>query len=363
MKQIKKIAVIGGGNIGTQFACTCAAKGYEVNIHTTTPDLYDGMLTVIGDTDALTYSARVSLVTDDIVQAINGCDVIFVTHPASRFEAISQMLAPYIKAGVILGVLPGIGGAEYSFRKCIDKGVTLFGLQRVPAVARLLERGHKVRVSGIRERLYLASIPVSEAEELAAFISGLFDMPCEVLPNYLSVTLTPSNPILHTTRLYTMFKDYKEGVRYDRNILFYEEWTDEASRMLLACDSELQDMCQMLTELDLSNVRSLRLHYESETPEQLTKKIHSIKSFAGLGSPMKRVTGGWIPDFTSRYFSTDFPYGLAIIEELAEIMGYDAKHIKIVMDWYRAVSGNTKEFDIHSYGIDTVDDIYKLYCR
>ncbi len=28
------IAVIGGGNIDTQFACKCASKGYKVNIHT-----------------------------------------------------------------------------------------------------------------------------------------------------------------------------------------------------------------------------------------------------------------------------------------------------------------------------------------
>ena len=27
-----QIAVIGGGNIGTQFACVCAAKGYTVNV-------------------------------------------------------------------------------------------------------------------------------------------------------------------------------------------------------------------------------------------------------------------------------------------------------------------------------------------
>ena len=32
---------------------------------------------------------------------------------------------------------------------------------------------------------------------------------------------------------------------------------------------------------------------------------------------MKEVEGGWIPDFESRYFTEDFPYGLRIIKDLS----------------------------------------------
>lgn len=363
MEKRERIAVIGGGNIGTQFACTCAAKGYTVVIHTSTPDLFDGQLTVVGDSDVLTYSAPIFMVSNDMKEVLAGCEVVFITQPASRFEAVAREIEPYITEGMKIGVIPGTGGAEFAFRRCIDKGAVLFGLQRVPAVARLLERGRRVRVSGIRDKLHLASIPFGAAEELADFISGIFDIPCEVLPNYLAVTLTPSNPILHTTRLYSMFRDYRPGVFYDRNFLFYQEWTDESSEILFKCDSELQEICGKLCGLDLTSVRSLKLHYESDTPEKLTRKIQSIKSFQGLTSPMKETPKGWVPNFESRYFSADFPYGLAIIEELAEIIGYDAKSVKSVMDWYRCASESKAKFNIRAYGINTVEDIYALYRR
>ena len=76
---------------------------------------------------------------------------------------------------------------------------------------------------------------------------------------------------------------------------------------------------------------------------------------------MKQVEGGWIPDFKSRYFTADFPYGLAIIEELADVLGYDAPNIKNTMDWYRKVTGDTAQLDRGAYGIHSLQDIYELY--
>ncbi len=151
-------------------------------------------------------------------------------------------------------------------------------------------------------------------------MTKLWGIPCTSLPNYLSVTLTPSDPILHTTRLCTMFNDYETGKIYDRIPLFYGEWSNDSSKLLLDCDSELQSMIKLLDILDLHNVRSLKQHYESETVEEMTNKLRSIKSLHNLPSPMKKVENGWIPDFNSRYFTADFPYGLAIIEELAYVL-------------------------------------------
>ena len=97
-------------------------------------------------------------------------------------------------------VLPGTGGAEFAFNKCIEAGASLFGLQRVPSVARLEKYGKRVRCEGLRHVLHLASIPTSKSKDFAELICFIWDIECIALPNYLSVTLTPSNPILHTTR-------------------------------------------------------------------------------------------------------------------------------------------------------------------
>lgn len=358
---MKKIAIIGGGNIGTQFACVCASKGYHVNVYSSKPLLYSGNLKIVENNNSLICEGTIFRATDNLDVAIKDCDIIFVTYPASQLTELAEKMLPLVKPKTYIGVIPGTGGAEFAFQDCINKGAVLFGLQRVPAVARLVEYGKSVRVTGKRDKLHLAAIPQGEAKWLAEFMSELFDMPCEILPNYLCVTLTPSNPILHTTRLCSMFSNYAEGIFYPNNPLFYGEWTDDSSALLFACDEELQKICHCINAMDLETVKSLKLHYESNTPQKLTQKIRSIKSFQGLLSPMRKMENGWIPDFDSRYFSTDFPYGLAIIEDLARIVNCTVPNINYTMDWYRNVTGNKKQFEFSKYGISTSDDIYAFY--
>lgn len=96
--------------------------------------------------------------------------------------------------------------------------------------------------------------------------------------------------------------------------MFYEDWNDETSRLLFACDEELQEICRRIDRLDLSAVRSLKLHYESETPEKLTAKIRGIRSFCGIKTPMKAVENGFIPDFESRYFRPIFRLDLRLLK-------------------------------------------------
>lgn len=356
-----KITVIGGGNIGTQFACICASKGYEVNIVTSKPEAYkDGRLEVVDEFERVT-EGQVKKITSDIGDAIKESNIIFITYPAFKFKEVADSILPYVLPDMIICVLPGTGGAEFAFSECIKAGATLCGVQRVPSVARLEEYGKRVRCEGMRDELFLAAIPDSKAKELSEFMSELWGIPCNTLPNYLSVTLTPSNPILHTTRLKTLFSDYQNGKVYERNPLFYGEWDDASSELLIACDEELQLICKKLDGLDLTNVRSLKLHYESETIREMTRKLTTIKSLHNLTSPMKRVENGWVPDFESRYFTADFPYGLAIIEELGNILKVDIPNIKNTMEWYRNVTKNRKKFNLKEYGICSVEDIYVLY--
>lgn len=361
LRNISNIAVVGGGNIGTQFACVCASRGYSVRIYSSKPDAFSNVLEIVDSENRVNHTGKIDFVTDNLERALHNADLVFVTLPAFMFPDIGRKMERYISPGMCIGVIPGTGGAEFAFRGCIERGAVLFGLQRVPGVARLTEYGKRVCVEGLRDKLHLAAIPNQHAAELSTFVSELFDMPCENLPNYLCVTMTPSNPILHTTRLCAMFQDYQDGTVYPQNPLFYGEWSEESSELLFACDTEHQQLCAMLNKLDLTSVRSLKDHYESDTPEKLTKKIRSIASLHNLLSPMKKVDGGWIPDFSSRYFTADFPYGLAIIQEIARLAGAPVSNINKTLQWYYRLTGQKGTFKLSDYGVESVEDLYKLY--
>lgn len=139
--------------------------------------------------------------------ALRGADYAIVTYPAFMFLDFAKKLDGIISPDTVFCVFPGTSGAEFAFKNLMDKGITLAGLQRVPYIARVKEAGQRVKMSGKKSELFLGTIPNSNCKRVCEDFERMFSIPCHTLLNYLSVTFTPSNPILHTTRLYSMFKD------------------------------------------------------------------------------------------------------------------------------------------------------------
>lgn len=357
------ITIVGGGNVGTQFAVHCAEKGHKVTIYTSRTDAFSKTLSIVDENGTVVRQGEIEAATNDNGVAFGNADLIFVTVPAYCMGDAARAIIPHVKSGAMIGLVPGTGGGECAFARCLDRGVTVFGMQRVPSVARLVEYGKTVCATGYRDELFVASLPIARVDSVKEIISDIFDMKCSALPNYLTLTLTPSNPILHTTRLKTIFSDYGEGRVYDRLPLFYEGWNDESSRLLFACDEEVQRICKAIEKFDLSYVRSLKLHYESDTPEALTRKITGIKSFKGLKTPAVKVEGGYIPDLENRYFVADFSYGLTILKQVADLYGVSVPNIDETWNWYDSISIHKEIFRYGDFGITNKQEFEKFYNR
>lgn len=356
-----KVTIVGAGNIGTQFAVHCAEKGHAVTVYSSKPDRIQKQLYIVDEHDQITHQGTIERATHDPAEAFAQAELVFLTVPATLMKRNADLIAPYANPNMIICLAPGIGGGECAFKQCVDRGSVVCGLQRVPSVARLVEYGKTARAVGYRSELFAAAIPRSKTEACCALLEQIFDIPTTPLPCYLNITLTPSNPILHTTRLRTLFADYTPGKVYERVPLFYEEWNDDSSRLLLACDAEVQEICRHLSGFDLSYVKSLRTHYESETAQQLTRKISGIAGFQGLTSPAVPVEGGYQPDFDSRYFTADFSYGLAILVQIAEFAQLDTPQIRQTLAWYYNLVGKRNEFHFQDYGINSYADFLAFY--
>ena len=345
------VTIVGGGNIGTQFAVHCAEKGLDVVMYTSDPDIFQTHLNIVDETGTTTHEGNITLATNDPVQAFSKADFIMVTFPANLMNGIAETIYRYAPSSAIIGVVPGNGGSECAFQKCIVRNNPFFLMERVPAIARLVQKGKTVKSTGYRDELHIASMPASVSEICCGLIQSIFDKKCIAIPGILNLTMTPSNPILHTTRLKCIFKDYHTGKTYDKLPLFYEDWNDESSELLLACDDEVQKICKALPEHHLDFVKSLRIHYESKTPQELTRKLSGILAFKGIKTPAVEVNGKFVPDFHSRYFTADFSYGLTIIQQIARFADICTPNIDATMEWYRNLAVEKGEFKYSDYGI------------
>lgn len=327
------ITVVGGGNIGTLMAAEAAAKGHNVTVYTSRPGEWGKNIEIYDKQDNLISISTISKATDDMGDSVKDADYIWVTVPAQAFEIIADKMLPYVTENQIIGIIPGFGGAEFAFKGEIDKGCTIFGMQRVHSIARLRKYGHSVYQLGRKKQLEIGAIPKSAVNRICSDMGMIFDMPCYSLDNYLSVTLTPSNPIFHTSRLYTLFKDWDGSITYPRQFLFHEEWNDAASEVLVSCDNELQCLCKKIP-MNLSDVISLKEYYESYSVEAMTRKIKSIKAFKGLKAPMVESISGWIPDWNSRYFTADFDYGIKVLKDVCHLFDVPCPTMDELWNWY-----------------------------
>ncbi len=359
-----RITIAGGGNIGTQLMVHSAAKGHDVIAYTSKPEVFSKHLNIVDENDRTTLEGDITLATNNPSEAFKDADLIMVTLPSMMMKDIADKIYEFARPDALICVVPGNGGSECAFARCIERGNVFFALERVPAIARLVVKGKTVRSTGYKKEIHVASIPAAKAQDCCDIIASIFDtQECSTIPNFLNLTMTPSNPILHTTRLRSIFRDYKPGVVYEKLPLFYEEWSDDSSELLFLCDEEVQNICKALPEYSLEFVKSLRIHYESPTIEAMTKKISSIPAFKGLKTPSEKVEGGFIPDLHSRYFTADFSYGLAIIKQIAVFAGVDTPNIDETLAWYDNIRIEQGDFSYSDYGINTMEGFRKFYLR
>jgi len=357
-----KVVVYGGGNIGTYLAVVAGNKGHETFIYTPRFSSFEKRLRTVDSDNNIIMEGDVTCATYDAKVAFENADLVFVTIPDSMKAKASEVILPYVHKDMIICLMPGYGAGEFAFKEAIQKGAIICGPQRVPCVARLTKYGEEVRTTGFKKSLKCAAIPSGKTSYCCSVLSAILSMPCEELPNYLSVTMTPSNPILHTSRLYSMFYDYEDGMKYEgSNPMFYEEWTDFASRTLVAMDDELQNIIKNLPEFDLSGVEALRYYYDGPDPEDITKTISNIRAFKGITSPVIEKDGYYVPDFSSRYFSADFPYGLAVLVQLGKLTNTKTEQMKTVLEWFDKLCPDAQAFDFSKHGINTREDLVKFY--
>lgn len=325
-----KVCVCGGGSLAHVCAGVLSSQPeVEVNILTRKPEQWSHLLQVT-DLYGKVYNGNLCIISNNPKEALEDCNIILLCLPGYAIESTLINIKPFIGDAVV-GTVVSSTGFFFAAHRVLGTDGRLFGFQRVPYIARTVEYGHSANLLGYKPQLAIAVENVEDKEAFRQVVESLWITPVKLLGSYYEVSLTNSNPILHTARLYTMWKDWN-GETYDHNILFYKEWTREAAQMLIDMDTEFMQLLDVLP-VTKGAIPSLLEYYESHDAESLCKKIASIPAFQDITSPMKETEGGWVPDFESRYFTEDFPYGLKPIWQLAHEKKISCPNIDKVYAW------------------------------
>lgn len=325
------ITICGGGSLGhVCIGVLSSQKDIEVRLLTGHPDSWSDTI-VVKDQQDKTYNGKISICSSNPRDVIPGADMVLLCLPGYLIEKTLSQIRPYLTDSVSVGTIVSSTGFFFFAHSILPSTVQLFGFQRVPFIARVNQYGQSANLLGYKNKLYIALENISDKDCFRSLIEHLFSTPTEVLGSYYEAALTNSNPILHTARLYSMWHNW-DGTPYERNPYFYREWTLEAAQLLIDMDREFKQLLEVLP-MNSDAIPSLLDYYESSDAVSLRDKLSSIAAFQNITSPMSQTEDGWIPDFKSRYFTEDFPFGLRFIVELAKKYEVSTPNMDLVFQW------------------------------
>ena len=298
-----RFLVIGGGNIAHSLAASIT-RCEDVTVLTRRPDEWSGRLN---------DSAFQVHATNDPSCALEA-EIIFMSLPCFAIRETLSRINPYLRAGQTICLTPANTLIPELIETYAEKGVDVVCFQRVPYIARIEEYGRRVKMSRPRD-VHKLFVPREEMKPTWTMLSReLFEGDAAYLHSPLTFVFNNSNPLLHPSRLVVLFRDWRNRV-FDRNPLFYAEWTDESSELYIKADAEMRTVIEMADPTGACKVdyESVLAHYGVETPQGMTEKLHSIEGFKAILSPMRELPDGtWVPDLESRYFTEDIGGTLAI---------------------------------------------------
>ena len=315
---MKKVTIIGCGNAGLIHAAKLIEKGHEVALlktSSTNSDFYniiksEGGYNVKDDTNGGNrFFVRPSIVTRNVEKAIGFGDIIMVMTTTLQHESIAQLIAPFVRDGQIIVLVPGYLGSLI-FKKYIDKKVIYSEWETTAYNGRIMDSMY-VRISFYNPRNAISVTPSNEAENVLTILSQCFSNTQYLRRNLLESALHNPNYIVHPIGiLFSASRiEYSKGEFW----MYKEAFTDSVVNVIKAFDIEKNKMlqafgCQPLDYFDAAKWRN---------EENLNIDAMAVfKSFADSSNKG--------PSFVNhRYLLEDVPMGLGLYVSIGKILGLD----------------------------------------
>lgn len=304
--------------------------------------------------DGSTLDARLDRVTTDARTAVEDADIVIITVPAHARPQTLQAIAPHLSSSkpVYVGAIPGFCGFDWLAEATLaDRpNLVIWGMKDVPHTAFELTPGRSIKMGGGKSRLYVATHARESQESrqrLEEMLTVLYGPCVTMLDHYLEITLTPGNPIMHSSVIYGLIGPFGQWHRkiFPQRMCWWTECPELGAYFLERMDQESQDLCAVISQrmgIDLSSVKSLKQEIVEAYGEQIRDQssmlsiLRTNQAYNDILAPMVPADGnraGYVIERESRAFNEDVAYGLVLLVEMAKRFELKVPYIEEVLQW------------------------------
>lgn len=315
-----KFTIIGCGNSGLIHAAKLYEKGYEIALLKTSNkngrffDIIkeEGSYHVKDDTiqgNGKEFDVHPSLVTRDIKSAVRFADVIMVMTTTTQHEFVAQLIAPFVRDGQIIVLVPGYMGSLI-FKKYIKKDVVYSEWETTAFNGRIMDSSY-VRISFYNPRNAISVLPVSKTQEILSVLSQCFDNTKYTRKHILESAFHNPNMIVHPIGiLFSASRiEYSNGEFW----MYREAFTPSIVNVIKAFDLEKNKVLQTFGCEPLDYFEAAKWRNEEDLSIDAMTVFRSFADSSNKG-----------PSFINhRYLNEDIPMGLGLFISVAKIVGVD----------------------------------------
>jgi opine dehydrogenase len=327
MAELRKVAVLGAGNGGFMAAADMGLAGYEVALFSRNMEKIEGVKKKGGievldiDSKSTGQFGKVSVVTDDIAEAVRGAQVILNPVPFFVCEEYARLAAPHLEEGQVVLYL-GKGGASLTWAKVLrelgkKEKIYLADCNTLPYGAS--RKGEdKVRLESRVFNLIIATFPGKDIDHVAGIVQRVFPSAkgysIRRAQNAVDTILVDYNAITHTPPMICNAGRIESGDP-DFHLFGKRENTPGVVRLIERIDRERMAIGEALGLKQYPLEEEILMVKWNPHGEE-----HVLPLYDAIHTPFLEVCEGPFK-LDTRHLTEDIPYGLVTYCSLGKMIG------------------------------------------
>ena len=310
------ITIVGCGNSGLIHAAKLIESGIEVALLKTSDSAnskffelmqQEGGFNVKDETNhGRFFFAKPAFITRDVEKAVQFADIIMVMTTTLCHERVAQMIAPFVKDGQIIVLVPGYMGSLI-FKKYIHKDVIYSEWETTAYNVRIMDL--YVRITFYNPRNAISVLPVSQAEHVLGVLSQLFENTQYLRRHILESALHNPNMIVHPIGM--LFSASRIEYSHGEFWMYKEAFTPSVLQVIHEFDIQKNSLLQAFGCEPLDYFEAAKWRNERDLSLDAMSVFRSFSEEANKGPA----------SVNHRYLNEDVPNGMGLFVSLGKVAG------------------------------------------
>ncbi len=255
------------------------------------------------------FFVRPAFITRDVQKAVEFGDILMVTTTTSQHEHVARLIAPYVRDGQLIVLVPGYMGSLI-FKRFIQRDVIYSEWETTAYNGRIVDSMY-VHITFYNPRNAVSALPVAALPQVVETLSHCFPNTRYTRKHILESALHNPNMIVHPIGIiFSASRIEHSGGEF---WMYREAFTPSIINVIQAFDKQKNLILNAFGCDSLDYFEAAKWRNEEDLSKDAMEVFRSFANSSNKGPS----------SINHRYFHEDIPMGLGLFISIGQIVGVD----------------------------------------